>query len=187
MSPRLVVFTGPAGCGKSTAASYLVREYGFTRLRFAGPLKDMLHAIGLSEIETDGALKETPCELLGGKTPRHAMQTLGTEWGRDLIDGDFWVNLWARRADILLSKGVDVVCDDCRFPNEAKAAHQLGGLIVKIYGAAGVAADSGHASEHQDIPSDFRLFNDGLNHEVFEARLDGVLERMEMHYGGGRL
>lgn len=186
MSPRLVAFCGPAGCGKSTAAARLVREYGFTRLRFAGPLKDMLQAIGLGDVDTDGALKETPCDLLDGKTPRHAMQTLGTEWGRMCIGPNFWVGLWERRADILLSKGVNIVCDDCRFANEAEAVHRLGGLIVRIYGSSSEAADSGHASERQDFPGDFRLFNDGINSEVFDARIDGTLERMESTYGRTR-
>ena len=48
----------------------------------------MLYQLGLGEAHIEGALKEVPCELLGGKTPRYAMQTLGTEWGRDTDQQD---------------------------------------------------------------------------------------------------
>src|SRR6516164_9279263 len=93
-APRAVVgFAGRMHSGKTTAALELIR-YGFVRVRFAGPLKSMLHALGLTPAELDGDLKEQPCALLGGVTPRHAQQTLGTEWGRACITPEVWVNAW---------------------------------------------------------------------------------------------
>jgi hypothetical protein len=79
---RLIALTGYAGSGKSTLADILACEHGFTVVKFAGPLKAMLRALGLDEREIEGDLKEQPCQLLAGHTPRRAMQTLGTEWGR---------------------------------------------------------------------------------------------------------
>jgi len=89
----LIAFIGLSGCGKTTAARYF-NDHGFTRLRFAEPLKRMLRAIGLTDAQLDGDLKEQETNLLCDRTPRHAMQTLGTEWGRNQIDQDFWVNIW---------------------------------------------------------------------------------------------
>ena len=79
-------------------------------------------AIGLSAEQIDGSLKETPCDLLCGKTPRQAMQLLGTEWGRDLISPDFWVSAWSAAVDRALTGGaIGIVADDCRFLNEVAA------------------------------------------------------------------
>lgn len=137
---RLIALHGPAGSGKSHAASILVEEFGFARMKFAGPLKTMLHTLltyaGVPEREltrySEGDLKETPIDLLEGKTPRHLMVTLGTEWGRDLIGPDLWVNLAMQPILEHLAAGLSVVVDDCRFVNEAREIIKLGGAVAKI-------------------------------------------------------
>ncbi len=55
-----------------------------------------------TEDKIEGSLKAKPCSLLAGKTPRHAMQTLGTEWGRNCIGDGFWINLWREGSSISL-------------------------------------------------------------------------------------
>jgi hypothetical protein len=147
----IVAFTGLAGSGKSTAAAYLVERHGFQRVRFAGPLKAMMVALGCTHEQIDGSEKETPCDLLGGKTPRHAMQTLGTEWGRNLITPDLWIRAW-QNAVAKVPAGVPVVVDDCRFPNEAEAVRFAGGVIVRIE-RPGAGTASVHASEQHVLPA----------------------------------
>ncbi|RVO55119.1 deoxynucleotide monophosphate kinase [Sinorhizobium meliloti] len=157
--PRLVALTGAAGSGKSTATRFLVERHGYTLVKFAGPLKDMLRAIGFSEAHIEGELKEQPDAMLGGKTPRFAMQTLGAEWGRSCIGDDFWVNVWRYRVLALTDFGNRVVVDDCRFPNEAGAVRQLGGMIIKLEGRGGIAGQ--HASEAGCGQHDAVVTNDG--------------------------
>jgi len=159
VNPRLIAFTGLAGSGKTTAAQYLVEQHGFVRTRFADPLKAMLRSIGLGHEEIDGSRKELPSPLLCGKTPRWAMQTLGTEWGRDCISPDLWTTLWTERAGECLDLGGRVVVDDCRFGNEAKAIHRLGGKVVKISGRGGIGGS--HVSENQSFVPDLTLPNEG--------------------------
>jgi hypothetical protein len=130
--PRIIALVGNAGAGKSTVADYLIAEHGYQRVKFAGPLKAMLRAIGLDDEEIEGSRKEQPCDLLCGKTPRHAMVTLGTEWGRDLIGVDFWAGLWEEEACAYLNGGWNVVVDDCRFPNELAAVKRRGGVAWRI-------------------------------------------------------
>ncbi|WP_414643085.1 deoxynucleotide monophosphate kinase [Agrobacterium radiobacter] len=113
--------------------------------KFAGPLKDMLRAIGLSEAQIEGELKEEPCEWLQGATPRHAMQTLGTQWGRACIGPSFWIELWVRRVNLIIAAGGRVVVDDCRFPNEAEEIRALGGVVWRLVGRGGIAGT--HESE----------------------------------------
>ena len=62
-----------------------------------------------SEEEIDGRWKEHPCSLLLNKTPRYAMQTLGTEWGRELIGENIWTHIWKCHVTELLVQGRKVV------------------------------------------------------------------------------
>jgi hypothetical protein len=157
-TPRVVGLCGPAGSGKSTVAQYLVDNFGYTRVRFAGPLKAMSRAVGLTDAQIEGDLKEVPSALLCGRTPRYFMQRLGTEFGRDLIGEDFWVGLWARDARDVLDAGGKVVADDCRFENEVATVRELGGQIGLLRGRGGLAA--AHASESFVPPDpDFVLDN----------------------------
>jgi hypothetical protein len=156
----VIAFTGLAGSGKSTAAAHLVKHFGFTRVRFAGPLKDMMRALGLTEAEIEGSLKETPCDLLGGKTPRYAMQTIGTEWGRDIITPDIWIRAWQAAVD-RLPVGASVVVEDCRFPNEGDAVSAAGGIIVRVERPGAGSGAAGHSSEAYAIPAVFTLHNTG--------------------------
>lgn len=130
--PQIIALVGNAGAGKSTVADYLMREHGYVLVKFAGPLKAMLRAIGLDDEEIEGSRKEQPCNLLCGKTPRHAMVTLGTEWGRDLIGVDFWTGLWEEEVCAYLNSGRNVVVDDCRFENELAVVKRRGGAAWHI-------------------------------------------------------
>jgi hypothetical protein len=154
----IIAFTGLAGAGKSTAAMHLVKSLGFERVRFAGPLKDMMRALGLSEREIDGDLKEKPCDLLGGKTPRYAMQTIGTEWGRDLIDSDLWIRAWQNSIS-RVPTGVNVVVDDCRFPNEAKAVGSAGGILVRVDRPHVWSSSANHSSESHRLFTGYKICN----------------------------
>ena len=157
--PPVIALTGLAGSGKSTARKYLVEKHGYKLVKFAGPLKDMLRAIGLSEAQIEGELKETPCEWLQGKTPRHAMQTLGTQWGRDCIGLAFWIELWVRRVNLIVAAGGRVVVDDCRFPNEAEEVRKLGGVVWRLVGRGGIAG--AHESEAGCGRPDVEIHNTG--------------------------
>jgi len=65
-------------------------------------------------------------------TPRHILQTLGTEWGRK-IDPDLWAKETWRRAYKLLTDGVPlVVITDGRFRNEVLYGHYQRGHVVRI-------------------------------------------------------
>ncbi|UOK71740.1 deoxynucleotide monophosphate kinase [Ancylobacter polymorphus] len=143
--PPVVAFSAPAGGGKSTAARHLVTMHGYTLVKFAGPLKDMCRAIGMTESQIEGEHKELPSRMLQGKSPRQFMQLLGTEFGRDLIGPGLWSSLWQHRALQAIDQGGRVVCDDMRFANEEAGVRQLGGIVVRLEGRGGIAG--GHASE----------------------------------------
>lgn len=167
--PYLVALGGPAGVGKTTLAKRLEKERAYKRRRFAGPLKSMLQAMGLTERDVDGPGKDEPNELLLGATPRLAMQTLGTEWGRTLIHPDLWAHLAVEDARRLLNGGgaFGVVLDDLRFENEAEHVRAAHGVVVDILGESEIemiGAQGQHISEARDYEADVTISRD-------EARL----------------
>jgi hypothetical protein len=127
-------------------ARHLVNYADFVRLPFAGPLKDMLRVLGLNDRHIDGDLKESPLAILQGKTPRHAMQTLGTEWGRNLIGTNLWATVWMHRFSEAVRKSArGVVVDDVRFETEAELIRSLGGTLWHVH--RGEWSDDPHPSE----------------------------------------
>jgi len=156
---NIIAIMGKKGCGKSTASKHLELSHGFKRISFADPLKCMLLSLGLSSEELWGSKKEVPSELLGGKTPRHAMQTLGTEWGRNLIYKDFWVSAWKLQVG---KCSTPIVVDDLRYLNEVKSIKDLGGRIILIERAETTVKDM-HISELEleKIPYDVKILNNG--------------------------
>ncbi len=151
---NLIGLIGRKGAGKDTAADVLL-AMGYENVKFAGALKDMIRCLlayqGVDkdtiERMVEGDLKEVETDYLGGKTPRFAMQTLGTEWGRDLIGKDFWATATMRRVKSLLAALKKVVITDVRFPNEVGAVQTEGGACVGISADWIVATEGEHESE----------------------------------------
>ena len=108
--PRVIGLCGEIGSGKSVIAQILSEDHGFVRLKMTDPLNAMLRALGLNDYDLEGDGKEKPCAVLVGATPRHAQQTLGTEWGRNLIAPNIWTMHWSRAATDVLDHGGRVVC-----------------------------------------------------------------------------
>lgn len=162
MTKPIIALAGYIGAGKSEVAKHLVDRHGFVLVKFASPLKNMLKSLGLTHDHLEGHLKTEPTELLGGQTPRFAMQTLGTEWGRKLIADDLWVRAW--RATVVRTMQAHgtagIVVDDLRFPNEAAIVEEMGGKIWKITRQS--ARQTGHESERyiDELPSFIEIRND---------------------------
>ena len=166
----LIGLTGKAGSGKTTAARYLSDLYGIPRRPFAFPLKCMIGALGFPAEVLDGPshVKELPTEKLAGHSLRHAMQTLGTQWGREIMGQDFWVRQWENTLD-----QPGCIADDVRFPNECEAIRSRGGVILRVErDGAGVRGEGAkHASEQCDkLWYDAVIPNNG-SVDDFHARL----------------
>lgn len=162
MRGKLIALTGKKQVGKSTLANELF-QYGFAEVSFAAPIREFVAGLlGVHVIELE-RMKEMPIDWLGGETPRWMMQSLGTEWGRELIHPNIWVAVAARKINRLRDKGIDVVVSDLRFENEATLIHTLGGRIVRVVrGEASGPVDS-HISEAgiDDSWVDTTFYNDG--------------------------
>jgi hypothetical protein len=167
--PKLVGLIGAAGAGKSTVANILEYNYEFSKIRFANGIKSMLRALlyeagvdhGRIHEMIDGSLKETACDELAGKSPRYCLQTLGTEWGRDFLSQNFWVDLTMHTVDNVLAISKSVVIDDVRFPNEVQAVKDSGGRIFRVMRDQDAIPEAGHKSEGQILEFDACILNTG--------------------------
>jgi len=177
----IVGICGNAGSGKDTAADILIARHGFVRVAFADVMKRFCHEVfdftvdqmwGPSESRNrpDDRYKRSNGEPL---TPRHALQQLGTNWGRECFP-DVWINYAIRVADRLALGGchyeptygivsnpgaacTDVVISDCRFMNEVEAIKRASGQVVRISRHPPDHIEDSHISETelQTIPQHY--------------------------------
>lgn len=174
MQPTLIGITGTKGAGKDTIADLLESEFEYTRYSFADPIKQSLATMfGVPLVWfNDPATKEVPNPLLMGKSPRYLMQTLGTEWGRDLVVSDLWVQLLLRRVEAAQSVGhTYAVVPDVRFNGEALAIKEAGGVIWHVHREAPMySQDDTHRSEMgiDGTYIDLSIANTGTRFDLFE-------------------
>lgn len=169
----MIGITGAARAGKDTVADLLLKRLpGYSKLSFADPMKEML-AVGLklSHEQLYGHLKEV-VDHRYGKTPREMMQTIGTEWGREMVHPDVWCNALKARA------GSATVEADVRFENEAALIREHG-VLIAVH-RDGVRTDSpDHISEKgiKPVPGDFSISNNGSLASL-EMKVDGIVKRI---------
>lgn len=171
------------GCGKTTVAKALA-PYGYERISFAQPLRDMLEpfirGLGLEGTSwlTSPSLKDEPIPGLNVSS-RHLMRTLGTEWGRSCVHPDIWPTIALSRVKKIIWGGGSVVIDDVRFPNEAVLIKKHGGQLWRVE-----RPDATAASEH---PSDTSMadwvledFDEVIyNSGSLKCLIDGVADLVE--------
>lgn len=172
----LIAFSGYKGSGKDTAARVLTTEYGFTKVAFADPVREMALAIDpwiqdpdglwwpLSEMITfvgwDVAKRDIP-------EVRRLLQKIGTEAVRNILGTDVWVDYLNSKFPDLFNDDTRYVITDCRFENECNFVRDSGGQIIWI-NRPGLTSD-GHASESV-VP---------LKHAVAELHNNETIEELE--------
>jgi hypothetical protein len=138
----IIGFVGFIGSGKDTAADYLVNFHGFRRDSFANTLKDAVAAVfGWDRVLLEGRTKEArewreqvdtwwATRLnVPNLTPRLMLQLWGTEVCRNGFHDDIWI---ASLENKMRKTTDNIVISDVRFPNEIKAIHNAGGIVVRI-------------------------------------------------------
>jgi hypothetical protein len=164
----IVGITGAKRSGKSTLASLLRHRHGFFEETFAGPIRRFVADILSVPVERLEECKESGIDWLDDITPRHLMQTIGTEWGRAMIHPEIWLR--RVQSAILTAPDEDWVIADVRFPNEAELIRRMGGRVVRV-SRPGHEYTGQHASE-QPLPChlvDVELHNTGTPEGLLAA------------------
>lgn len=170
----IIGLQGYAGSGKSTVAQYLATKHGFARRHIKRPLAQMAASLMLDAgipddhvpLYLDGPLKRQPIPELGGRSATEIQQFLGTEFGRNFIHPDIWLDIWSAWA----AQHPKVVQESVRFANEADRCD-----VIWEVRRPGYEAHNGHASEVLpcDCPNAV-MVNDGTEAELF-AKVDRLL------------
>jgi len=154
---KIIALNGAKTVGKTTIANALkFRSSEVEILSFATPLRAMLRAIGVEDYYLNVAKEDEVPGL--GSSAREMLCTLGTEWGREMINGSIW--LWAMENQIKEAVGnsknpedLVIVIDDCRFANEARWVRSEGGKVIYLHRDGINFEVGGHSSEVQ-LPDD---------------------------------
>jgi len=184
----IIGITGYAGAGKSSACDFFMRaNNSVRRMAFATPLKEMMntllyksvlppdHPFGAAHYISDPEGKTKPLPQIHNLTGRRLMQTLGTEWGRNTLYEDFWVDIvrgkWERmNGNRFLSHSPvrpKAVIDDLRYANEAAMVRSYDGIVLQIIREG--TGPANHASEKLDFTPDIVIENNGTKEELFAA------------------
>ena len=161
----IIGIAGHARHGKDTVADIIVRRFGFTKRALADPMKEACRVIfGWTDAHLYGELKDI-VDPVWGISPRHALQSLGTQWGQwELSKYDSFLETTGRKlwVNSLLAKIYDnAVVSDVRFPHEAEAIRARGGIIIMV--RRPFAVDLAHESERaiEEIRPDYTIQNRG--------------------------
>lgn len=127
--------------GKDTVADYLIKHHGFTKLSFAGVLKDIIAVMfdwprdkleGITREDREWREVADPwwADALGipNLSPRYVLQYFGTELFRNHFHQDIWLKIVEKQ----LLKYPNVVITDCRFNNEYAMLKEYNAEIIKI-------------------------------------------------------
>lgn len=165
--PPVIGVAGLARSGKDTVADFIVSYVGGYRYAFAEPIKAMLRHVGIDMDHPYWASRKEDRIPAVGKSPREMMQTLGTDWGRELVNPKLWVTLANQK---LLTYGPGMVISDVRFDNEAEWIRSLGGLVIHVHRDINDFKIAEHSSENGVIvlDTDVTILNSGTLEDLQE-------------------
>jgi len=136
--PKIIGLVGRRRSGKDAAADYLTTAYGYTKRKFAAPLKSAIGALfDFSEEQLEGELKDV-VDPRWGASPRRLMQYFGTDvmqHNMQLVLPSIGRGFAVKRMFIGEGSGGGqgmVAISDVRFVHEAVAIRERGGVLLKL-------------------------------------------------------
>jgi len=181
----LIGITGKSGSGKDEVGDILRTKYNFAVTTFAYPIvKAVCDMLEVSIDKWDDRAWRNEPQPVYEVTPRHMVQTLGTEWGRHNIKGTIWVDLAMARLDALPEKHIAVT--DVRFRNEADRirSDDYDGHIIHVHRAELEADSTPEHRKHESelgiglpLTDDFHINNFGTLKNL-ETQVDQVVARI---------
>ncbi|WP_432006338.1 hypothetical protein [Streptomyces parvus] len=138
MSEKLIVgLSGYARSGKNAAAEALV-QHGWRQAAFADKLREFLLAVnpvipgpvGVGNLRLQLLIADVGWEYAKAHYPevRALHNRTGTDAGRKILGNNVWVDALFREHD----DAPALVISDVRFPNEAQAVADRGGVLIRV-------------------------------------------------------
>lgn len=199
----LIGFTGWKQSGKNTAAQILIDRADFVPDAFADDMKAIVHDIeGMWVRVPAGVLSKNPArplykpeqflpyqEAVGRlgldnakelvPDVRRILQTFATEAMRSRFGATVWsdrvlTRIAARR---VMNTPKSTVVTDVRFPDEARALRDAGGLLLRVVRPGQTLPEGAHASEAAiaSLEVDAEVVNDGTPAQLHARVLEIVL------------
>jgi hypothetical protein len=141
----IIGLSGYAQSGKDTVAGMLIGLYGYDNRAFASKIKELLIEINPNlnnYFDLKGAVDAVSWDQAKLSVEvRRLLQDLGVG-ARKIFGEDFWVSQTLSG----VNPGDKIVVTDVRYPNEAQAVKDLGGVIWRIQ-RPGISAVNDHPSE----------------------------------------
>jgi hypothetical protein len=161
----IIGLSGYAQSGKDEVAKVLcTSEHLFHRFAFADPIRTSLYLLNPlveSNVRVRDLVDEYGWDVAKqNQEVRSLLQGMGAEVGRSFFGEDFWVVAAMSQLHERLSP--NAVFTDVRFPNEAKAITDMGGIVVRVT-RPNVKPVNAHSSEVAMDRYDFdgTIINDG--------------------------
>ncbi|MGW8953465.1 deoxynucleotide monophosphate kinase family protein [Streptomyces sp. NPDC055709] len=190
MSELIIGLSGYARSGKNEAAEALV-QYGWRQTAFADKLREFLYALdplipghyGAGHLRLRKLVDATGWDYAKVTYPevRALLQRAGTEAGRKVLGENVWVNaLFHEFAD-----APALVITDVRFPNEARAVAERGGVMIRVERpGVGPAKDKWGRVHESEVALDgwafdHTLVNDGSVRDL-HLKLYGVADLVQL-------
>jgi adenylate kinase family enzyme len=171
--PRLLGLCGVSGSGKSTLAALLEHKHDWHQIAMADPIVNMLHSL-LADAGvpacwiTERVLKEQPSSI--GYSYRQLAQTLGTDWGRNMLDPSLWMRVAQHRIAQAAAHERNVVISDIRFPDEAAWLARMGGRLVRVQRPTATGVRAHESEQHaESLPAQFVVHNRGSLQDLDSA------------------
>jgi nucleoside-triphosphatase THEP1 len=116
---RIVLISGKQGSGKTTLSKNLTELFTKQGLTVANiKFADVLYELH----DTIWGVMNKYGRTLAAKKDGPLLQLLGTEWGRNTLSQNVWVEIAQfRAAQAFKDPNTVVIVDDCRFPNELES------------------------------------------------------------------
>lgn len=177
----LIGICGPAGSGKNTLAEGIAAMDVYFVYAFADPIKAGINAMfgwGPANWESR-EWKEQDQDWIGS-SPRSLAQTLGTEWGRDIVDSEIWLKIAQQKFNRVNQTaqmqggrimGLGMIIPDVRFNNEAQWIKDAGGVLFHV-----------ERPDIEEISENSHSSEGGINPELIDATIinDGPPSKMVM-------
>ncbi|MEU9605423.1 hypothetical protein [Streptomyces sp. NPDC048057] len=189
MSGLIIGLAGYARSGKNEAAEALV-QFGWRQAAFADKLRELLLAlnpvipgpVGEGNVRLRLLVEDVGWDYAKTRYPevRALLQRAGTDAGRKVLGANVWVDALFREH----AEAAALVITDVRFPNEARAVCERGGVLIRVErpgtGPARDRAGRVHESEValEGWAYDHTLVNDGSRD--LRLKLHGVANLVQL-------